>query len=249
MTVPVQVSLTRITPPIVAAVLVLGAFATSHAQSSGRATAGLYVPSAATDSMLVLVEMRESPGIQRDLEEAAAHRSAAELRMERAKMMQARAATQIKIKESEIKALQAQVDLAKSEKNDLRKQDLEAQKKVLELEKKLLERREHLRQREIDLAKAEAEFLSSEGRAYERELDLAGLRGRRAALSGQTASASLIGEAQKLEQQIREMEGKTLEAKVQAAERRKKVAEQEISLNKARQKVFEAQLKLLQSAG
>lgn len=249
MKVPAQVRATRIVPALAAIVVIAGSVGVTYGQSPGSAAAGLYIPSVATDSMLVLVEMRESPGIQRDLEEAAAHRSAAELRMERARMLQARAATQIKIKETEINALSAQIDLAKSEKNDLRKQELEGSKKVLELEKRLLERREQLRQREIDLARAEADFLSASGRAYERELDLAGLRGRRAALSGQTASASLIGEAQKLEHQIREMEGKTLEAKVQAAQKRKKVAEQEISLNKARQKVFEAQIKLLQSAG
>jgi hypothetical protein len=229
--------------------LVAGCASSNKYAAPGGYQPSGYQPSATTDSMLVLVEIRDRSAIQGDLEEAAVLRSDVEARQERAKTMQARAAVLIKIKEAEIKTLAAQAELAKADGNEDLKADFEGRKKFAELEKKLLDRREDLRQEEVDLARAEADYFKSSERSYERELDLADLRSRRGAFAGGTVSPELLAKFGQLEAEIRESEDNVLKAAVQAAQKRKKVAEQEIALGKARQKVFAMQLKLLQSVG
>ncbi len=234
---------------LLAALAVLAALAAGCASSQKYATPSGYQPSAATDSMLVLVEIRDRSGIERDLEETAAMRSGVESRQERAKTMQARAAALIKIKEAEIKTLAAQAELAKAEGDGTRKQDLEAKKKFAELEKKLLDRRKALRQEELDLAKAEADYLKACEDRFAQELDLADLRSRRSAYAGGSVTPELLAEFGKIETKVRESEGKALKAGVRSAEKRRALAAQEVALSKARQKVFEMQLKLLESVG
>jgi hypothetical protein len=222
--------------------------ATALARVEGVAGAAFHVSNAATDSMLVLVELRDRALIERELEQTAEQRSAAESRQEQAKLMQARAAALIKIKAAEVKALAAQVDLAKADKNEALKKEFEGQKKFAELEKKLLERREKLRQEEIDLAKAEFEFLKASEARLEQELDLAGLRASRSRFTAQVYKPEVAAEMSKLEAEIRESQGKTLAAAVAAAKKRKQVADREVDLSKAREQVFKMQLKLLKAA-
>ena len=228
---------------------ILAALAAGCASSQRYATPSGYQPSAATDSMLVLVEIRERSAIERDIEETAALRSGVESRQERAKTMQARAAALIKIKDAEIKTLAAQADLAKADGNEARGQELKSKKKFAELEKKLLERREDLRQEELDLAKAEADYLKACEERFAQELDLADLRSRRRGYGGGSVTPELLAEFGKLETKVRESEGKALKAGVRSAEKRQKLAAQEVALSKARRKVFEMQIKLLESAG
>jgi len=91
--------------------------------SAAQAYEGLpiYMPSADTDSMLVLVEIRDLSAIEHDLEEAAARRAGAEVSESKAKMLQARSVTKIKIKESEIASLKAEIDQAKMQKDEAKK--------------------------------------------------------------------------------------------------------------------------------
>jgi hypothetical protein len=206
----------------------------------------MYLP-ADTDSMLVLIEIRDLPAIEHDLEEAAARRAAAEVSQSRAQMLQARSVTRIKIAESEINSLKLEIDNAKMQKDEAKKKDLEGQKKFAELQKELLQRRDDLRKNEIDLAKAEIEYHAAQMKGFETELELAHLRIRRAGLEGAVASKDLYNEAFKLAKEMRDTEGKSLKAKIQAAEKGKALADKSVQIMKARQKVFEARVKVLET--
>jgi hypothetical protein len=209
----------------------------------GVATA--YLPSAGTDSMLVLVEMRDPSAIEADIQSAAEHGATAKGREAQARMLQSRAATTIKIKESEINSLEAQVNQAKVEKNDLRRRELDDQRKFAEIEKTLLKRREDLRQSEIDYARAEIEYHATTQRAFEAELELAHMRARRLTLEGSISSREMFDEAQKLWNEIRETERRTLDARLAAAEKLKKLAEQAVAVTRAQLEVYDAQRKVL----
>ena len=208
----------------------------------------LYLPSADTDSMLVLVEIRDLPAIEHDLEEAAAQRAAAEVSESKAKMMQARSVTKIKIKESEITSVKAQIDNAKMQKDEAKKNELEGNKKIAELERDLLKRRDELRKNEIELARAEIEYHAAQMKGFETELELAHLRGRRTGLEGSVKSKELYEEAFKLAKEIRDTEGKALDAKIAAAQKGKTLSEKAVEITKARKKVYEARRKVVDSA-
>jgi chromosome segregation ATPase len=207
----------------------------------------MYLP-ADTDSMLVLIEIRDLTEIEHDLEEAAAQRADAEVSASRAQMLQARSVTRIKIAESEIGSLKAEIDHAKMQKDEAKKKELEDKKKFAELEKQLLQKRDDLRKNEIDLAKAEVEFHAAQMKGFETELELAHLRIRRAGLEGSVASKDLYEEAHKLAKNMRDIEGKTLKAKIEAAEKGKSLADRSVQIMKARQKVYEARRKVLEVA-
>ncbi len=204
-----------------------------------------YLADAAIDSVLVVVALRRPAAIEYDLETAKAKRAAAELRQSTAGVYQSRADTKIKIKDTEIDALKARIDQAKSERNEPRKRQLEAQRDFAEAEKKLLERREQLRRQEIDYAEAEVEFHEAQMKAYSSELDLAHLRTRRTDVVGAVPTPEGLEAAWKFAQQVRDLEGETLDAMGKAAKKQKKLAEQAIDINKARTKVWESQQDLI----
>lgn len=199
---------------------------------------------AAVDSFLALVEVRSTADLRQELETAIARITAAQARMERARMLQARAQTHRKLKENDIQSLNDRRDLADKAKNELEKKDLERQKKQAELEKQMLERREELRAREIDAAKADLEWGEAGRRALELELDLASRREQRALLYGRPLSEEVGAEARRLGKEIGELEKKTLESQIDEADKRKKSAERQTELAKIRKKLFEAQQKV-----
>jgi hypothetical protein len=216
------------------------------AQTGSYAAPAIYIPNADTDSVIALVELRGLSTIEYDRDVATTKRAAAEMRETRARLLQSRAATKIKIKDTEIAAFKAQVDQAKTEKNDMKKLELEGERDHAELEKKLLQRREQLRQKDIGLAKAEIEYYAAEAKGYDNELELARLRSKRMSFEGGRPPREQYEEAWKLDKQIREMEGRTLDTKTEAAQKLKKLAEQAVKITKARQDVWEAQRKLFE---
>ncbi|MFO7652415.1 MAG: hypothetical protein R6X25_01190 [Candidatus Krumholzibacteriia bacterium] len=220
-----------------------------RAESPRYAGPGPYVPDAAVDSMLVVVELRQPESVEFDRDVAAKRHSAAETRQAMAQVFQSRAATTIRIKESEIDALKARVDQAKAERNEPLKQELERARDVAEVEKKLLERREQLRGKDVDFARAEVEYHAAEMTARERELELAHLRARRAELQRDVTTPDEREAAWQLDEQIRETEGRTLEALRKSADKGKDLAGQSVGLYKSRTKVWEAQRDLIRSVG
>jgi|GEM_PF-6843876 len=208
-----------------------------------------YLPDAATDSMLVVVELRRPAAIEYDLEVATTKRAAAALSESTARLFQSRAETQIKIKESEIDALKARIDQAKSEDKDQQKQRLESQRDLAEVEKKLLEKREKLRREEIDFAKAEIDFHDAQMQAFSSELELAQMRARRTDIAGTIPTQERFEAVWRFDQQVRDLEGATLDAQGEAAKKQKKLAEQAVDISKAQKKVWESQRDLIEETG
>jgi hypothetical protein len=166
----------------------------------------------------------------------------------KAKLLQARAATEIKLKEAQIDAIKTQVDLAKKEKNDIAKSEHESRKRLAELEKNLLQRRESLRSKEIEFYEAKRELAKAQAEAAEAELALVNKRQQRAAFGGRSATPEVVSALMKIDSEMDELERKTLEAQIKAAERNKNVAAKEVDLAKNRKRVLEAQIKLMRGA-
>ena len=208
-----------------------------------------YLPDAATDSVLVVVELRRPAAIEYDLEVVTTRRAAAVLGESTARLFQSRAETKIKIKDTEIDALKARIDQAKSEGNEQRKRQLETQRDLAEVEKKLLKRREQLRREEIDYAKAEIDFHDTQMQALSSELELARMRARRADITGTIPTQERFEAAWRFDKQVRELEGATLDAQGKAAKQQKELVERAVDINKARKKVWESQRDLIEESG
>lgn len=229
--------------------MVAAAPSTVRAEPPRSVDPGPYVPDAAVDSMLVVVELRHPAAIEFDRDVAAKRRSAAETREATARVFQSRAATTIRIKESELDALKARIDQAKSERNEPLKREFEGARKSAEVEKKLLERREQLRRSDISFAAAEVEYHAAEMKAYDLELELARLRARRVDVQRDDPTPDQRETAWQLDEQIRETEGRALDALRESAAKGKDLAGQAVGLSKSRKKVWEAQRELIKSVG
>lgn len=222
--------------------------------SAGNTTQGLaaaepFVADAETDSMLVLVELRDVPAIQNDYDVATMRWRAAGASEAAARLFRSRAATRIKIKEAQIDALDARRSQAKSENNDALRRQIEGERAYADVEKKLLERREQLRGKDIEFAKTEVEYYASEMEAYELELQLGRERAQRARTVRAVPSSERAKAIWELDAVIRELEGKTLDAKYEVARKQQDLAKRSIDILKARKKVWDAQRLLIGSSG
>ncbi len=206
-----------------------------------------YLPDAQTDSLLVVVELRDLAAIEFDRDVAERKRNAAEQREAAARIFQSRAAMTIKIKDTEITALKARVKQAKVERDDTMTAQFETERKHAEFEKQLLRRREQLRQSDIRFARAESEYHDAAFKAYGHELDLARMRTNRTDIEKDIPSREQFEKAWQLDKQIRELEGRTLDALREAARKQKDLAEQAVRIFQARKKVWEAQRDLIDS--
>ncbi len=206
-----------------------------------------YLPDATTDSLLVVVELRNLTSIEFDRDVAERKRNAAEQRETEARVFQSRAAMMIEIKDSEIKALKARVKQAKTERDEALTEQFESGIDKAEFEKKLLNRREQLRKSDIAFAKAEFEYHDAAFKAYEHELELARMRANRTDIAKIIPSQERFEKALHLDKQIRELEGRALDALREASQKQKRLAEQSVKIFEARKKVWEAQQDLLDS--
>jgi hypothetical protein len=196
------------------------------------------------DSASTLVDMRSVEQIQQDLEDTASQAAQAEDHLREKRQLQIRAATEIKVKESQIQSLEAQIDLAKKEKDALKKSDLEGQKKLAALEKQLLERRKALRDREIDYWTATRDWLDLRRKSFDTEMELAQVRMQRSALLGSANSPAIYAQMQQLDQKVRDTERRTLDAQIAAADKRQGIAQEEAAVLKAKKEIFDAQIKV-----
>jgi hypothetical protein len=217
------------------------------AQTMPRAAFAPYLPDARTDSLLVVVELRDLAAIEFDRDVADRKRTEAKQREAAARIFQSRAAMTIKIKDTEITALKARVKQAKVERDDTLTRQYESERDHAELEKQLLRRREQLRQSDIRFAGAEFAYHDAAFGAYGHEFDLARLRTARTSIERDIPSQEGFEKAWQLDKQIRELEGRTLDALREAARQQKDLAEQAVKIFEARKKVWEAQRDLIAS--
>jgi hypothetical protein len=230
------------------------AVGTITVMSSGSTTQGVaaaepFVADAGTDSMLVLVELRDVQAIQHDYDVATMRWRAAGASEGSARLFRSRAATRIKIKEAHLDALDARRSQAKSENDDALRQQIEGDRAYADVEKKLLERREQLRGRDIEFARTEVEYYATEMKAYELELQLGRERARRTLAVLAAPSSERAKAIWELDAMIRDLEGKTLDAKYEVARKQQDLAKRSIDILKARKKVWDAQRSVISSSG
>jgi hypothetical protein len=141
------------------------------------------------------------------------------------------------VKKQEASTVNARIKLADKQKQEADKASLEAEKTVTERQKQFLDRREALHGAELDQGKAAKRLAQADQKALEMELQLAGRRAGRAQVAGTDATATL-----RLDEVIRELERKTLEAQQQRAEAAKDLASRDQDIARRRLDLYRAQM-------
>jgi hypothetical protein len=202
------------------------------------APAATAMPVMAVDSSLDFVPLRTQDDIRYDIEQSRSSELQANAAMNRAKEQQAGMKSRVAITQQELKALDSKISLAKKEKREPERVSLEAEKKVTERNKAVMERREALRGMEIQLAQKEMELAVASRKALELELELAAQRSERAQLGGAVGPAT---EEARLDQVIRELERRTLEAQRTRVGVSRQVGEREQGLVERRLELLRAE--------
>jgi hypothetical protein len=143
----------------------------------------------------------------------------------------------IEVKKQEISTIDARIKLADKSKQETDKITLTAEKKVNERQKTFLERREALHAAEIEEAKASKKLADQSTKALELELQLAQRRQARARAPAGDPTALLS-----MDQVIRDLEKKTLEAQRDVAQAEKDHAGKHEDIAKRRLELYQAQI-------
>lgn len=196
-------------------------------------------PALGPDSFLVVVPVRDTSAIQRDIAEAARARSQAGKDRVRAEGLKQSARARMERKKVEIEGIERQQKVFKDQKRSAADiAALEADKKAAKQEKDLIERRESLRDAEIELEKKRAELLDTRRQALELELQLANRR-----LDQQRAGNPRGPAGARIQQVLNDIEKRTLEAQQKEMERSKEVADRQKEIIQKRLQILEAQTK------
>jgi hypothetical protein len=191
------------------------------------------------DSFLVVVPIRDTSAIQRDISGAIQARAQTDKDRARAEGLEQSAQARIERKKVEIQGIERQQKVFKDQKRSAADiAALDADKKAAEQEQDLIERRESLRDAEIDLEKKRAEMLDTRRQALELELQLASRRldQQRAGNPGGPAGA-------RMQQVLNDIEKRTLEAQQKELDKSKEVADRQKEIVKKQLQILEAQTK------
>jgi len=200
------------------------------------------------DSTLFFIDPRPEDDIKHDQDAAAAAQARAEATVQRASLQKSRAEADVKLKEAEIKVIGTDIDAADQARDDARKKDLELKRKQAETEKDFLDRKREMRDDEVKWAKADAEAAQSAGRFYELERDLCRKRDERGGYAGQALSASVQSSVVRLDGEVRSLERKALEARLQLADKQSQAADAAQELFKVRRSLLDAMDKVAKGA-
>jgi len=193
------------------------------------------------DTILVILPTRTTAAVQADIDNARKAKQEADVRRGAAQSLRDAYDPKIKLAQKEIEVIGKKSDLAKNEKRDADVVTLEAEKKSAERVKDLLERQRDLREAELEVTKAEVELASAAETAFSLESDLMKKRLELAASVGSGSSAIQLGA---LQQVVRELEGRTLNAQKDMAEKQASVAQCQKTVVERRLQLFESQGKL-----
>ena len=191
------------------------------------------------DSFLVVVPIRDTTAIQRDIAAAAQVRAQSGKDRLGAESLKQSAQARIQRKKTEIDGIERQKKVFKDQKRPAADiAALEADKKAAEQEKDLIERRESLRDAEIELEKKRSEMLDFRRQALELELQLANRRldQQRAGNPGGPAGARMQQVMNDIEKRMLEAQQKEMDKAKDAADRQKKILQK-------RQQILDAQIK------
>lgn len=195
-----------------------------------------------TDSTIQLIPLRTLDEIQSDISAAKTALQVARARMPVFEGAEKQAQIQVDPWKKEIDLTNSKIDVAKKEKNESSKVALEAEKKALERRKSLAENNHQLRKAETEVAKAELEQIEADLKAWELELELARHRSEREELA--KAGTEGVGLAA-VDQMIRDLEKKALEAQKDSADKSSKCADKEKNVVNKRLAILETQNKIM----
>jgi len=184
-----------------------------------------------------VIPSRDVNAIQRQLDLARSNAREADANLAAATEMRARTKGMIEVKKQEISTIDARIKLADKSKQETDKITLTAEKKVNERQKTFLERREALHAAEIEEAKASKKLADQSTKALELELQLAQRRQARARAPAGDPTALLS-----MDQVIRDLEKKTLEAQRDVAQAEKDHAGKHEDIAKRRLELYQAQI-------
>jgi hypothetical protein len=191
------------------------------------------------DSFLVVVPIRDTSAIHRDIAAAARARAQAGKDQLRAEGLKQSSHARIERKKVEIEGIERQQKVFKDQKRSAADiAALEADKKAAKQEKDLIERRESLRDAEIELEKKRAEMLDTRRQALELELQLANRR-----LDQQRAGNPGGPTGARMQQVLNDIEKRTLEAQQKEVDKSKEVADRQKEILQKRLQILEAQTK------
>ena len=230
--------MSRISVPLLLALLAGSSPLAAQTKAQAQTPAASVV-SSGFDSFIMLVPLRDTISIKKQLKAATEAVTQADSRRQQAETMRLGARARIESKKVEIVRIKDRINLAKKENREADRVGLDAERKAAEREKGLFERREELRQSEIELEAVRGELAGLTEKALQLELQLASRRaGRSRKPAGGAGAASL-------EQVIGELEKQTLEAQRAQAAYNPVVANQEIKVIDRRLELLDAQQKLL----
>jgi hypothetical protein len=186
----------------------------------------------------VVVPVRDTNAIQRDISAAIQARRQADHDRAQAEGLKQSARERIARKQTEIGGIEREQKVFKSQKRDADAVALEADKKAAHQEKDLIERRASLRDAEIELEKKRAEMLDARRQALELELQLAKRRldQARAGNPGGPTGA-------RIKQVLDDLEKRTLELQQKDVEKAKDVADRQKAIIGKRLQILDAQRK------
>ena len=192
------------------------------------------------DSFLVVVPIRDTADLQRELGAALQSKIQADSDRARAERLRTSAKARIDRKNSEINAIKNREKVAKDQKRRADVIALEADRKAAEREKDLLQRRESLRESDIELGKKRGELADARRQALELELQLA-IRRLEQQRSGNTGGPAAAG----AEQVLSDLEKRTLEAQQKEVDKTREVADRQKQIIQRRLQIWAAQRKLI----
>jgi hypothetical protein len=215
---------------------VLGSLTVLLAATSSSTARAQVAPALGPDSFLVVVPVRDTVEIQRDVGSALQARTQAELDRSRAESLRGSARVRITRKEGEINTIKQRIKAANDEKRSTDAAALEADRKAAEQDLNLLRRREALRDAEIELEKKKGELADARRKALELELQLTIRRLAQDRAGGPDSSEDAL--TRKL---VGDLEKQTLEAQQDEVAKSKEVADRRALIIKRRLEILEAQ--------
>jgi chromosome segregation ATPase len=218
---------------IIPAVMLLECFFLSPdtaAQADSPAPAVVTVQDAAVD----IIAPRSAEEISADMEALAARKTQLQKRIVGTQEQLAKCTAKIEVKEKEIELLESRVDAAEESKNTAEVARIEAEQQVAENLLTVYKAEKEVREAELEAGEGESAFLDATQSALTMETELARKRmEREKALGGGTLST--------LGALVRELEGKTLQAKIAASEMREASAGRETAVMVRLRRLMEAQ--------
>ncbi len=194
------------------------------------------------DSGIVLIPLRSLDEIQGEITAAKTRLQTADAMVAVTEGAEKQAQLQIDPWTKQIDLIKAKVEAAKKEKNESAKVALEAEKDALERRKKLAENNYDLRKAETDLARAHSAWISAQIKSWELESELAKRRVEREGLV--KSGTSGVGLAS-VDQVIRDLEKKALEAQKNEADKAGERADKEKNVVSKRLAILETQSKIM----